>query len=379
MRLKGAGLPDAQKALVTGVRQDPARGTVVVTTKGGTQSDLGNLTGALRDLAVVETQDAPSPDTDTAPFGSEGGKRGTGSAGGQEGTPATTQNRQPAAQEAGTGPLASLGELTRSGLIPEGPARTVIDLLSTLGGATGSIIDGKNEQVPNPATPRAEQRQAVLPASDTVAGGTAFDVPADNGLLECSTGFNGELGGKPVVITAAHCAGKEGARATMPGAGEFGTMSQVRKPGIDTALITVDDAKADRFRNNLVGNGSGTTQAITGTARPVAGQKACKMGSRTGFSCGTIDQVDARIDVGGTRTIDRGFTLGVCALPGDSGGVVFSGDKALGVSSASNVAGSATCDRADAEAKTGGYTPRLSAVPIDDVLAAHPGLTLRTS
>ena len=108
------------------------------------------------------------------------------------------------------------------------------------------------------------------------------------------------------------------------------------------------------------------------------GQKACKTGFRTGFSCGTISQVGAQIDVAGTRTIEGAFTVDLCALPGDSGGVVFSGDRALGISSASNVADTGTCANADTVARAAGVTPRLSAVPIDDVLAAHPGLTLRT-
>ena len=80
-----------------------------------------------------------------------------------------------------------------------------------------------------------------------------------------------------------------------------------------------------------------------------------------------------------SRTIANAFKVDLCALPGDSGGVVFSGDKALGVSSASNVADTGTCANARAVARAAGFTPTLSVVPISDVLAAHPGLTLRTN
>ena len=183
----------------------------------------------------------------------------------------------------------------------------------------------------------------------------------------------------PVVMTAAHCSGADGTRAALAGGEEFGTMTRTEREGIDTALIAVDDDVADRFRTNLVGDGPDSTQEIIGTADPVVGQKACKTGFRTGFSCGTISQVGTTIDVAGTRTISNAFTVDLCALPGDSGGVVFSGDRALGISSASNVADSVTCADADAVARTAGFTPRLSAVPIADVLAAHPGLTLRTN
>src|SRR5699024_4793152 len=158
-----------------------------------------------------------------------------------------------------------------------------------------------------------------------------------------------------------------------------GTMTGVTEDRIDTALIAVDDEHADRFSSNLVGTGPDTTQDITGTADPVVGQKACKSGSRTGFSCGTISDVGAMIDVAGTRTIENAFTVDLCALPGDSGGVVFSGDKALGISSASNVADTGTCANADQLGRDNGFDPRLSSVSVCVVLPALPGLRLGTS
>lgn len=392
------GLPAEQKALITGVRTDPTRNAVVVTTRGGDQAQLGNLTARLKDLAELDTTEAPDPREDTAPFGSQGGP-GTGGAptlqgltpggagsGDEAGAqtapgtrtaadPATTPGTDPATTAGGS--LGSLALLNQLGVIPEGPMRTIVDLLAGLTPGTGSIIDGMNELVPNPTPSPA--REALRPTSGPVVGGTAYEVPARGGLLECSTGFNGERGGKPVVITAAHCAGADGTRASFAGGEEFGTMTGVRKEKIDTALIAVDAAHADRFRTNLVGTGTGTTQAITGTAAPVVGQKACKSGARTGYSCGTITEVGATIDVSGTRTLENAFTVDLCALPGDSGGVVFTGDKALGVSSASNVAETGSCANAAKVAQASGFTPRLSVVPIADVLAAHPGLTLRTS
>lgn len=381
------GLPAEMRALVTGVRVDPTRNAVVVTTRGGEASQLGNLTARLKDLAVIDMTEAPDPAWDTAPFGSEGGG-GTQSDGGPtvDGLePATTRagaQAEPGPATAGeAGSLASLALLGEAGLIPEGPARTIIDLLAGLTPGTGSVIDGMNEIVPNPVTPApASDRRTQQPApGGPVVGGTAYVVAVPGGVLECSTGFNGELAGTPVVITAAHCAGADGARAALADGQEFGTTTGVRKDAIDTALIAVDPALADRFRTNLVGTGPDTTQAITGTANPVVGQKACKTGFRTGFSCGTVTEVGATVDVAGSRTIANAFKVDLCALPGDSGGVVFSGDKALGVSSASNVADTGTCANARAVARAAGFTPTLSVVPISDVLAAHPGLTLRTN
>ena len=387
------GMPTHMSDLVTGIRIDPTRNAVVVTTRGGDAATLGNIDSRLHDLAIVDMIDAPNPAGDTAPFGSEGGQTGSDgepTVGGIE--PAITAEGRAGTGTEGTGTdgttgadsgsLGSLALLNETGVIPEGPLRTIVDLLSGLTTGTGSIIDGMNEIVPNPQPQTTDGRVAARagePATGPVVGGTAYKVGVSGGVLECSTGFNGVLDGKPVVITAAHCAGEDGTRAAFADGQQFGTMTGTKREGIDTSLITVDEAFADRFTNNLVGTDRGATQPITGTAEPVVGQKACKTGFRTGFSCGTISQVDSLIDVAGTRTIDGAFTVDLCALPGDSGGVVFSGDRALGISSASNVADSGTCADADASSKAAGFTPRLSAVPISDVLAAHPGLELRTS
>ncbi|UVE96694.1 S1 family peptidase [Dietzia sp. B32] len=384
------GFPEDLRELVTDVRVDPTRNTVVVTTRGGEAAQLGNLDARLRDLAEIDMIEAPDPAFDTAPFGSEGGTESDGEPTMDGLEPATTRTgaRAGAPETPGSGgdsgSLGSLALLNDAGFVPEGPMRTIVDLLAGLTPGTGSIIDGMMGQtMVDPATPvPADQRRAIQTAptpAGPLVGGTAYQVGVPGGILECSTGFNGELDGKPVVITAAHCAGADGTRAALADGEEFGTMTRTKRENIDTALIAVDDEVADRFRSNLVGTGPDSTQAIVGTAAPVVGQKACKTGFRTGFSCGTISQVGTTIDVSGSRTIAGAFTVDLCALPGDSGGVVFSGDRALGISSASNVAESGTCADADAVARAAGITPRLSAVPIADVLAAHPGLTLRTN
>src|SRR5699024_626024 len=125
------GMPTELSDLVTGVGVDPVRNAVVVTTRGGEAAQLGNLDARLRDLAEIDMVDAPDPADDTAPFGSQGGTTG-GTAGGD------------------TGSLGSLALLNDDGVIPEGPMRTIVDLLSGLTPGTGSIIDGMNETVPNP-------------------------------------------------------------------------------------------------------------------------------------------------------------------------------------------------------------------------------------
>ena len=413
-------LPQDQRELITGVEADQNRGAVVVTTDGGTEAQLGNLTAALHGLAKLQNLNAPSPTSDTSPFGSlEDGQQGQGSGnettdpdtGAVDGTgtgtaPADQATAPDATTTEGNGESAGAetpaeDEATKGGslgsfLSPEalGVLSQILglaggaDALGSLGGESGSLGDfvpvpdpepTPTEDAPTEDAPADPSAEAKAPADDKqIIGGTAYDAKMPIGGLECSTGFNGTLNGAPVVITAAHCNRMDGVRAAFADGTEFGTFADTKPDNIDSALIKVDKELGERFDNNLVGGEEGKTQEITGTSAPVAGQVACKMGSRTGFSCGKIDETGAHIDVAGQRTIANAFTVDICALPGDSGGVVFSGNRALGISSASNVAGETDCAAAKTNADAAGVTPSLSVVPIDDVLAAHPGLQLNT-
>lgn len=416
-------LPQDQRELITGVEADQNRGAVVVTTDGGTEAQLGNLTAALHGLAKLQNLNAPSPTSDTSPFGSlEDGQKGQGSGnettdpgtGAVDGTGTGTAPAEQAGTEQAeqspdaTNPDATTGEAGKGGAPAEGEQPTKgnslekvlspealgvlsqilgmaggADSLGSLGGANGSLGDfvplPDPEPTPTEDSPADPNAEAKAPADDEqVIGGTAYDAKMPIGGLECSTGFNGTLNGAPVVITAAHCNRMDGVRAALADGTEFGTFADTKPDNIDSALIKVDKDFGERFDNNLVGGEEGKTQEITGTSAPVAGQVACKMGSRTGFSCGKIDETGTNIDVAGQRTIANAFTVDICALPGDSGGVVFSGNRALGISSASNVAGETDCAAAKTNADAAGVTPSLSVVPIDDVLAAHPGLELNT-
>ncbi|MFD2392670.1 hypothetical protein ACFSSF_01070 [Dietzia aerolata] len=93
------GMPEDMRELVTGIRIDPTRNAVVVTTRGGDAATLGNLDSRLADLAEVDMTEAPSPANDMAPFGSQGGE--TGSDGGEptvEGSPPPRPARAPGVQ-----------------------------------------------------------------------------------------------------------------------------------------------------------------------------------------------------------------------------------------------------------------------------------------
>ncbi|MFD4182041.1 S1 family peptidase [Rhodococcus sp. NPDC058514] len=211
-----------------------------------------------------------------------------------------------------------------------------------------------------------------------------------NGAFRCSLGFNGTDGsGRAVNISAGHCdpnraeAGTGAASVAFEMRGNnfgnrFGTFAKSTVEGLDYSVIRIDDAAAQRFENNFVRAPGAAPVPITGTADPVVGAPVCKSGLTTGFSCGTINSVNQIVDVG-TRTLKNGFTANICALQGDSGGAIVTGTRALGISSASNVGDLMFCEVASVVTTLVGDSPQLYATPINDVLAANPGLKVRTN
>ena len=226
--------------------------------------------------------------------------------------------------------------------------------------------------------------------SDTFLGGDAYSASGGGIGLKCSLGFNATDGnGAPVNISAGHCdpspagAGTEHASRAHAMVGDvsgpvIGTFEKTTTAGADYAILRPTTAAAQRFANNGVRVPNAAPLNITGTADPVVGAPVCKAGGTTGFDCGVVTAVDQYVPVG-ERVLDGGFATDLCALRGDSGGPIVTGTLALGISSASDVAGFGNCDIARAAEFARGDTTDLYATPINKILRENPGLTLRTS
>jgi streptogrisin C len=224
--------------------------------------------------------------------------------------------------------------------------------------------------------------------ADAMFGGDSYAAENAEGAFRCSLGFNGTDGsGATVNISAGHCDPNHGAPGVtdvfqMPSNGVFGphigTFAKSSLDGLDFSIIDIDDAVAYRFQNNLVRVPGKSPLRITGTADPVVGAPVCKSGLTTGFTCGTINAVNQAVAVG-PRVLRGGFSANICALQGDSGGTIVTGDRALGISSASNVADMQFCEVAAVVTTIVGESPQLFASPINSILAANPGLKVRTS
>ena len=232
----------------------------------------------------------------------------------------------------------------------------------------------------------------VVPAG-AVLGGDRYlsQDPVSGTAYYCSFGFHGLLGGEVVNITAAHCglfadvsaptgfrAGTVSLGSGQPLVGRFDTDRADAE--LDAALVTVDPEDADRFRNDLVRSSGGEALRITGVASPVVGQTVCKYGQRTAYTCGKVRALDSA-SVPATRKV----TFGLCVLPGDSGGVIFTGSRALAITSETSAIDPSgtpypSCAAAESEMpRVYGQGPRTIGVAVNAITATFPGLTVATA
>ncbi|GCD47817.1 S1 family peptidase [Streptomyces paromomycinus] len=160
------------------------------------------------------------------------------------------------------------------------------------------------------------------------------------GNARCSLGFNVTVQGAPAFLTAGHC-GKGSANwtADQSGAQPLGTVADARFPESDFALVTYDDPAARP--DSAVDLRNGGTQRISRAAEAAVGMRVQRSGSTTGLSDGTVTGLDATVNYGNGDIVNGLIQTDVCAEPGDSGGPMFSGDAAVGLTSG----GSGDCTR----------------------------------
>ncbi len=170
-------------------------------------------------------------------------------------------------------------------------------------------------------------------AAEGVLGGDAIFAAG----TRCSLGFNVTVDGAPAFLTAGHCGNAaEAWTADEAGAEALGTVTDSQFPESDFAILSYDDAQAQpQSAVNLdpLGQGQGGTQEITGAAEAAVGMQVQRSGSTTGVTDGEVTGLDATVNYGGGDIVNGLIQTTVCAEPGDSGGAMFSEDKAVGLTS----------------------------------------------
>ncbi|MBW1602073.1 S1 family peptidase [Streptomyces sp. JJ66] len=189
--------------------------------------------------------------------------------------------------------------------------------LTEVTGALGDTVTVR--RAPGTFTPFA----GPVDGGDTIFGGGS----------RCSLGFNVEAGGAKAFLTAGHCTQASPTwSADQAGAEPLGTAAASTFPGDgDFALVVYDDQSAEA--PSTVDLHDGTSQRITRVAEASVGLPVQRSGSTTGLSQGVVTGLDATVNYGGGDIVTGLIQTDVCAEPGDSGGSMFSGDAAVGLTS----------------------------------------------
>lgn len=145
----------------------------------------------------------------------------------------------------------------------------------------------------------------------------------------CSLGFNVTVGGQPYFLTAGHCGNDVSNWSDQQGGSDVAVTQASTFPGHDYALVRYT---ADTDHASAVDLYDGSSQPISGAAYATVGEQVQRSGSTTGVYGGQVTGLDA------TVTYQEGQVSGlidttVCAEPGDSGGSLFDGETALGLTS----------------------------------------------
>ncbi|NYI07357.1 S1 family peptidase [Allostreptomyces psammosilenae] len=173
----------------------------------------------------------------------------------------------------------------------------------------------------------------------TIAGGQAIYRSG----ARCSLGFNARSSsGVYYAITAGHCGSTGSVWYSNSGlTSRIGAMSGSSFPGNDYAVIRYDGSVTPEGSVYLYGAGY---QDITSAGTPVVGQTVRRSGSTTGVRSGTVTALNATVNYA-QGSVYGLIRTSVCAEPGDSGGSLFAGTTAYGITSG----GSGNCS-------TGGTT-----------------------
>lgn len=176
-------------------------------------------------------------------------------------------------------------------------------------------------------------RARVERVAGTFSQRTRGGDPIYGGQYRCSAGFNVRSGSTYYLLTAGHCGNiastwyANGAHTKL-----IGTTQGSSFPGNDYAIVQYTGSLGHPGRVNLY---NGTTQDITTAANAFVGESVKRSGSTTGVHPGTVQALNATVNYQ-EGTVTGLIKTNVCAEGGDSGGPLFDGTKALGLTSGGN-------------------------------------------
>ncbi|MGC9668936.1 S1 family peptidase [Planosporangium sp. 12N6] len=194
--------------------------------------------------------------------------------------------------------------------------QVVVEADSTVTGAKRAQLDAAVARLGGIV--RVTSAPGIL--STTISGGDAIYT----GGSRCSLGFNvRDSAGNYYFLTAGHCT-NAGSTWTN-GSTTLGTRAGTSFPGNDYGIV--------RYTNtSITKSGTVGSQDITGAGNAYVGQTVTRRGSTTGIHSGQVTALNATVNYA-EGSVSGLYRTTVCAEPGDSGGSLYAGSTALGLTS----------------------------------------------
>jgi len=253
----------------------------------------------------------------------------------------------------------SVGARAELGTASEGRETEVIEGLEPAADLRGGLPYSYTETIPNPQYDPVENPNV----SQTI-----------NVSFRCSTGFVGidSVTEDVEMLTAGHCQGNAGTnRTSMTITRAGGTSgsptglgsSTVLGPALDHVISEYPDESDSFYDHGFIDINEAAwtpkpevvTYGFSSSGAPLAstpvfvrdagptteGATICKSGATSGWTCGTVEEIDEVYPVGGSSCALSDYCVGgilatICVRGGDSGGAALVGTRAVGITSASS-------------------------------------------
>ncbi|MFJ7129849.1 S1 family peptidase [Streptomyces sp. NPDC098101] len=245
----------------------------------------------------------------------------------------------PTANAGTTDATGSAGVYSAAALAATGDAVRAADVAGTawhVDTATGRLVVTADSTVSQAEIAKIKERAGTNAAaikvertpgrfSKLISGGDP--IYADAGW-RCSLGFNvRDSAGNYFFLTAGHCT--DGARTWYANSAKttvLGTTAGSSFPGNDYGLVRYTNA-------SIAKPGTVGSVDITSAGNATVGLSVTRRGSTTGIHSGTVTGLNATVNYGGGDIVSGLIRTNVCAEPGDSGGPLYSGSRAIGLTS----------------------------------------------
>ncbi|MEU6893711.1 S1 family peptidase [Streptomyces sp. NPDC046557] len=143
----------------------------------------------------------------------------------------------------------------------------------------------------------------------------------------CSLGFNVRSGSNYYILTAGHCT--DGAGTWWTNSSHSSTIGTT----VGSSFPTNDYGLIKYASNSPTPPGTVGSQDITSAVDATTGMSVTRRGSTTGVHGGTVTGLNATVNYGNGDIVYGMIKTNVCAEPGDSGGPLYSGSRAVGLTS----------------------------------------------